>query len=278
MPHIASPARPAASTTLRRAARRRPSRRRCARRGRPAARRSGWRRRAAPRARPRRPGRSRRPRISRPSASVLLTSTVVPPRSVSTSDGRMRGAAGHVLRHRHPGRRRRPPARARATATHGWPARPPRRPCRVFILSMRRGRLERQAAGVEGDALADQRDLAAAAAVGQVRPAAAGGPSPDRRRGCRRTPPSASACSSSTSTSSPAARGCSRARPRRARPGCRCDGGVLTRSRASSVGGGRPPRRGAARLGGRRRRRHDQRRPRRPASRTAAARPRSGTR
>ena len=154
----ARPARPSArrpSIDLARPARRRwrsPPRR--SSRARPARRRSGspGRRSARRRARPRRPSASAR--IRRPSASVLLTSTVLPLCWRDDVAGLDAVPARHVLgRGDHgdesqpggPVRRSRPPPRAR----------PRRRTCPSSSPASRRG-LDRDAAGVEGDALADE--------------------------------------------------------------------------------------------------------------------------
>ena len=69
-------------------------------------------------------------RTSRPSASVLSTSTVLPPYIVSTSPGRVADAGDHVLGHRGVGRDRDRAARARRSRRS--PRRPRRpRPCRT---------------------------------------------------------------------------------------------------------------------------------------------------
>ena len=63
-----------------------------------------------------------------------------------------------------------------------------------FISHMPGGRLDGEAAGVEGDALADQRHRRRSAPrrrVGRAGPAGAAPPSPGRPRGCRRTRPCA---------------------------------------------------------------------------------------
>ncbi len=106
-------------------------------------------------------------------------------------------------------------------------------PMSDFIHDMLRG-LDVQAAGVEGDALADERDLGPRPGrpVGQPDRAGVGGPTPLRRRGCRRTCPRRSARSSSTSTVTPAASAAARARSANV-AGYRSFGGVFTRSRTN---------------------------------------------
>ena len=96
-------------------------------------------------------------RTSRPSASVLRTSTVLPPYMVRTSPGRVALPDGMFSARQ-----------AYAVTRTGQPelgdregrSRHRRGPGHVALHRHHRvGRLDRQAAGVEGDALADERDV-----------------------------------------------------------------------------------------------------------------------
>ena len=94
------------------------------------------------------------PRISRPSASVLMTSTVLPLAPVRTSPGFMALAARHVLGGRHDAddadRRLEQRDGAHGADDGGAARHVVLHPLHAF------GRLDRDAAGVERDALADQ--------------------------------------------------------------------------------------------------------------------------
>ena len=178
---------------------------------------------------------------SRPSASVLSTSTVVPSRMRSTSPGPRRAAGRHVVGDAQP--RRDPDRQRRSSATARSTASTVAAPVMSYFMPTMRGRgLERQAAGVEGDALADERDVArraggrvveadeprrpvraladaedaAVAAVARARPRRAprrstGSPATELRRPRRRSPRVRATPRGST-------RGPSRARRRSPRP------------------------------------------------------------
>ena len=147
------------------------------------------------------------PSTSRPSASVFRISTVLPSALVRTSPGLTARAARHVLGHRddadaadrrlEPGDRRHR-ADDRGAARHV-----------VLHLVHVLGRLDRDAAGVERDALADQAEDDAGHRVRPARGAARRGAAAPGCRARRRAagPSSArrSAVSSSTSTCRPAA-------------------------------------------------------------------------
>ena len=94
---------------------------------------------------------------SRPSASVFSTSTVVPPRMRSTSFGRIAVPDGMFS-----ARQSQPVTRTGTSSSRERDdrrrARPPRRPCRLHA-DHRRRRLQREPAGVERDALADEREV-----------------------------------------------------------------------------------------------------------------------
>ena len=94
------------------------------------------------------------PRISRPSASVLITSTVLPLAAGQHVAGLHRPAAGHVLGRRHDAddadRRLEQGDRAHRADDGGAAGHVVLHPLHAV------GRLDRDAAGVEGDALADE--------------------------------------------------------------------------------------------------------------------------
>ena len=123
-------------------------------RARPCRRRSAWRRRRGASRRARARTRAPSPRISRPSASVLMTSTVLPLAPVRTSPGLMRASAGHVLGHRHDADH----ADGRAEQRDGAHGADDGRAAGHVVLHPLHavGRLDRDAAGVERDALPDQ--------------------------------------------------------------------------------------------------------------------------
>ena len=126
---------------------------------------------------------------SRPSASVLSTSTVVPPRIRSTSFGPDRRARRHVLGEAQPaGDPHRQPELARRATIDGEHGRGP--VMSYFMPTIDAGGLEREAARVEGDALADEREVRGARRRGRSSSATSRGAAArarDRRRGCRRS-------------------------------------------------------------------------------------------
>ena len=142
------------------------------------------------------------PRISRPSASVLITSTVLPDRAPQHVAGLHRAAAGHVLGRRHDAddADRRLQQRDRAQrGDHGGAA------GHVVLHPLHAvGRLDRDAAGVERDALADQAEDEVGRRAGRL---VARAPASAAARRCRGPRPAAAPC--------PSSRACARRRPRR---------------------------------------------------------------
>ena len=192
------------------------------------------------------------PRISRPSASVLITSTVLPSALFRMSPGLIARAARHVLGRRHDAddadRRLQQRDRAHRAGDRGAAGHVVLHPLHLV------GRLDRDAAGVERDALADQAEHRRQSA----RPADRGGtPSGAAARCCRARRRAAAPCRALRSAARRGSRRRRRPRPRaprRARrtraASARCPARSRARARGCCTrrgcGRARPPRAAAS--------------------------------
>ena len=157
------------------------------------ARRSGWRSRAGSRARPRRPGRSRRPAPAGPRRRCSARARSCRGLAAARRSAAARRRAGTPSRTAGSRPARRTPITATGSSSRGRGDHGRDNRCGAGHVAGHlvhlRGRLDRDAAGVEGDALADQRHrrLRVGGGVARSGPAAAAGSSRNRPRGCRRS-------------------------------------------------------------------------------------------